>query len=145
MRFDRPLAKAPGLQMHGGKEHGIPEEPPGSVEQPIVRWTPRTAAPPRFLPAQGRRAQAADVRGPEYIHLHAAEPEDTPLLSCGDPVRADRRAQANRNLLIIVWGGGAPGKACARSAPVLPSPRPGHVVRRSKAERGLPPGGKPRR
>src|SRR5829696_2706552 len=29
------LAKAAGLQAHGGEELGVPEEPPGSIEQPV--------------------------------------------------------------------------------------------------------------
>ena len=98
VRFDRLLAegallaKATGLQAHGGDEPGIPEVPPGSIEQPVsfIASTPGSAFVSFFLEGVGPRRLTSEA--PEYIHIHAVRPEGLPEeLACGD-LRAARES-----------------------------------------------------
>ena len=85
VRFDHLLAKEPGLEAHGGHEHGIPEVPPGSIDQPISfsASADGTASVSSLL--EGVEAKRLTSGGPEYIYLHAADAEDTPEeLACAD-------------------------------------------------------------
>ena len=91
LRFDRfltegaPLAKAAPLQAHGGAEPGVPEEPPGSIEQPVSfgASTPDGGAfVTSLLDGVGPRRLAS---GAKYVHVHAVRPEGAPEeLACGD-------------------------------------------------------------
>jgi hypothetical protein len=92
VRFDRLLAKgallakATGLQAHGGEEPGIPEEPPGSIEQPVsfsASSPDGSAFVSSLLEGVGsRRLTSGD---PEYVHVHAVRPEGAPEeVACGD-------------------------------------------------------------
>jgi hypothetical protein len=85
LRFDHLFAKGPGLLAHGGHEHGIPEVPPGSIDQPISfsASADGTASVSSLL--EGVQAKRLTSGGPEYIHLHAVDAEDAPEeLACGD-------------------------------------------------------------
>jgi hypothetical protein len=85
--FDRILAKMSGLEAHGNHEPGIPEAPPGSIEQPVsfsasAEGTASVAA----LLEYGTPKQLTSGT-PEYIHLHATGFEDAPEeFACGDLV-----------------------------------------------------------
>jgi hypothetical protein len=92
VRFDRFLAKgtlpakATGLQAHGGEEPGIPEEPPGSIEQPVtfVASSPEGSAFVSSL-LEGVGSRRLTSGGGEYVHVHAVRPEGAPEeLACGD-------------------------------------------------------------
>lgn len=91
VRFERLVAKLPGVQAHGGHEHGIPEVSPGSIEQPIEfsASADRTAWVSSLL--EGVEAKRLTSGAPEYIHLHAVNSEDTSELACGDIIGASRR------------------------------------------------------
>jgi hypothetical protein len=91
VRFDRLVAKGSGAQAHGGHEHGIPEVPPGSIEQPIEFFASadRTASLSSLL--EGVEPKRLTSGPPEYVHLHAVGSEDAPQLACGDLVGASRR------------------------------------------------------
>jgi hypothetical protein len=92
VRLDRLVAKVPGLQAHGGHEHGIPEEPPGSIEQPISFSASADGSASVTSLLEGVDAKRLRSRAPAYIHLHAVNLEGAPEeLSCGDLVGASRR------------------------------------------------------
>jgi hypothetical protein len=84
VRFDRLLAKAPGLQANGGHEHTLPEESPGSIEHPITfsASADGTASVASLL--ESVEPKRLTSGGPEYVHLHAVGSEDAPELACGD-------------------------------------------------------------
>jgi hypothetical protein len=92
VRFDRLLAngtllaKGTGLQAHGGEEPGIPEEPPGSIEQP-VSFSASSPDGSAFVSSllEGVAPERLTSGSPKYIHVHAVRPEGAPEeLSCGD-------------------------------------------------------------
>ena len=91
VRLDQLVAKTPGLEAHGGHEHGIPEVPFGSIEQPISfsASADGTASVTSLL--EGVEAKRLTSGDPEYVHLHGVGSEDAPELACGDLVRASRR------------------------------------------------------
>jgi hypothetical protein len=84
VRLNRLLAKVPRLQAHGGHDHGIPEEPPGSIEQRISfsASADGTASVASLL--ESVEPKRLTSGGSEYVHLHAEGPEDAPELACGD-------------------------------------------------------------
>ena len=67
------MAKTPGLEAHGGHEHGIPEVPFGSIEQPIS-FGASADGTSSVTSARGRGSEAVDVRDPEYVHRTAWAP-----------------------------------------------------------------------
>jgi hypothetical protein len=93
VRFDKASSNSTGLQAHGGDEYGIPEVPPGSIEQPvsIVASADGTASVISLL--GGVEPERLTTGRSEYMHLHAASGEDTAQkeLACGDLVRASRQ------------------------------------------------------
>lgn len=85
LRFDHLLAKGPGLEAHGGHEHGIPEVPPGSIEKPISFGASADGNASVSSLLEGVEAKQLTSGGPEYIHLHAVDSEDAPEeLACAD-------------------------------------------------------------
>jgi hypothetical protein len=85
VRFDHLLAKVPGVEAHGGHEHGIPEVPPGSIDQPISFGASADGSASVSSLLEGVEAKRLTSGGPEYIHLHAVDSEDVPEeLACGD-------------------------------------------------------------
>jgi hypothetical protein len=85
--FNRLLAKMPGLEAHGGHEPGIPEEPPGSIEQPISFSASADGSASVSSLLEGVEANRLTSGAPEYIHLHAVGSEDAleeEELACGD-------------------------------------------------------------
>jgi len=64
LRFDHLLAQVPGLLAHGGHEHGIPEVPPGSIDQPISFGTS----------ADGRASVTSLLAGVEAKQLTSGGP-----------------------------------------------------------------------
>jgi hypothetical protein len=93
VRFDRLLAKTPGLEAHGGHEPGIPEVPSGSIEQPIGISASAGGSASVTSLLEGVAPERLTSGGPEYIHLHAAGSEDAPAeeLACGDLAGASGR------------------------------------------------------
>jgi hypothetical protein len=89
--LDQLVAKARGLEAHGGHEHGIPEVPFGSIGQPIsfVASADGTSSVTSLL--EGVEAKQLTSGDPEYVHLHGVGSEDAPELACGDMVEASRR------------------------------------------------------
>jgi hypothetical protein len=81
--LDQLVAKARGLEAHSGHEHGIPEVPFGSIEQPIT-----FGASAELEGIEAKRLTSGD---PEYVHLHGVGSDNTPELACGDLVEASRR------------------------------------------------------
>jgi hypothetical protein len=91
VRLDRLLSKEPRLQAHGGHEHGIPEEPSGSIEQPVSFGISADGTASVSSLLEGVEANRLTSGKPEYIHLHAVGSEDASELACGDLVVAGRR------------------------------------------------------
>jgi hypothetical protein len=91
VRLDSLVAKTPGVEAHGGHEHGIPEVPFGSIEQPIsfVASADGTSSVTSLL--EGVEAKRLTSGDPEYVHLHGVGSEDSPELACGDLVVAASR------------------------------------------------------
>jgi hypothetical protein len=80
------LAKATGLQAHGGEEPGIPEVPSGSIEQPLS-FGASSPDGNAFVSSllEGGGPKRLMSWGPKYIHLHRVAPKGTPEeLACGD-------------------------------------------------------------
>jgi hypothetical protein len=100
VRFDRlfaedaPLAKATGPQAHGGDEPGIPEVPPGRIDQPVT-FSASSPDGSAFVTSllEGVGPRRLTSGAPEYIHIHAVRPEGAPPeeLACGD-LRAARES-----------------------------------------------------
>ena len=91
VKLDQMVHRIPGLVAHGGHEHGIPEAPFGSIEQPIT-FSPSadgTSSVTSLL--EGVEAKRLTSGEPEYVHLHGGESENAPELACGDLVGASRR------------------------------------------------------
>jgi hypothetical protein len=90
VRFAPLIAKAPGLKAHGGHEPGIPEVPPGRIEQPISFGASVDGSASVTTLLEGVAPERLTSGGPEYIHLHAAGSEDAPKkeLACGDVIEA---------------------------------------------------------
>jgi hypothetical protein len=91
VRLDQLMAKTPGLQAHGGHEHWIPEEPSGSIEQPVSFGISADGTASVSSLLEGVEANRLTSGVPEYIHLHAVGSEDASELACGDLVVAGRR------------------------------------------------------
>ena len=91
VRLDRLVAKAPGLQAHGGHEHGIPEAPSGSIEQPVSFGASADGTSSVTSLLENVEARRLTSGGPEYVHLHAVGSEDAPGLACGDLVGTSRQ------------------------------------------------------
>ena len=91
VRLDQLVAKTPGLEAHGGHEHGIPEVPFGSIEQPISFGASADGTSSVTSLLEGVEAKRLTSGGPEYVHLHGVGSEDAPELACGDLVGASRR------------------------------------------------------
>jgi hypothetical protein len=85
------VAKTPGLEAHGGHEHGIPEVPFGSIEQPISFSASADGTSSVSSLLEGVEAKRLTSGDPEYVHLHGVGSEDAPELACGDLVGASRR------------------------------------------------------
>jgi hypothetical protein len=90
--LDQLLAKTPGLEAHGGHEHGIPEVPFGSIEQPISFGASADGTSSVTSLLEGVEAKQLTSGDPEYVHLHGVGSEDAPELACGDLVGASRRS-----------------------------------------------------
>ncbi len=85
VRLDHLLAKGPELEAHGGHEHGIPEVPPGSIDQPISFDASADGTTSVSALLEGVEAKRLTSGGPEYIHLHAVDAEDAPEeLACAN-------------------------------------------------------------
>jgi hypothetical protein len=81
------LAKAAGLQAHGGEEPSVPEEPPGSIEQPVSFGASSPEGGTAFVTSllEGVGSRRLTSGGPKYVHVHAVRPEGAPEeLACGD-------------------------------------------------------------
>jgi hypothetical protein len=91
VKLDQLLAKTPGLEAHGGHEHGIPEVPFGSIEQPISFSASADGTSSVTSLLEGVEAKRLTSGDPEYVHLHGVGSEDAPELACGDLVGASRR------------------------------------------------------
>ena len=90
VRLDQLVANTPGLEAHGGHEHGIPEVPFGSIEQPISFGASADGTASVTSLLEGVEAKRLTSGDPEYVHLHSVGSEDAPELACGDLVRASR-------------------------------------------------------
>jgi hypothetical protein len=91
VRLDQLVAKTPGLEAHGGHEHGIPDVPFGSLEQPISFGASADGTSSVTSLLEGVKAKRLTSGEPEYVHLHSVDSEDTLELACGDLVGAGRR------------------------------------------------------
>jgi len=91
VRLDQLVAKTPGLEAHGYHEHGIPEVPFGSIEQPISFGASADGTSSVTSLLEGVEAKRLTSGDPEYVHLHAVGSEDAPELACGDLVGASRQ------------------------------------------------------
>jgi hypothetical protein len=91
VRLDQLVAKTPGLEAHGYHEHGIPEVPFGSIEQPISFGASADGTSSVTSLLEGVEAKRLTSGDPEYVHLHGVGSEDAPELACGDLVGASRR------------------------------------------------------
>jgi hypothetical protein len=91
VRLDQLVAKTPGLEAHGYHEHGIPEVPFGSIEQPISFGASADGTSSVTSLLDRAEAKRLTSRDPEYVHLHGVGSEDAPELACGDLVGASRR------------------------------------------------------
>jgi hypothetical protein len=91
VRLDQLLAKTPGLEAHGGHEHGIPEVPFGSIEQPVSFGASADGTSSVTSLLEGVEAKRLTSGDPAYVHLHGVGSEDAPELACGDLVGAGRR------------------------------------------------------
>ncbi len=89
--LDRPAGQVPGLEAHGGHEHGIPEAPSGSLEQPVSFGASADGTSSVTSLLENVEAGRLTSGGPEYVHLHAVGPEDAPELACGDLIGASRQ------------------------------------------------------
>jgi hypothetical protein len=89
--LDRPAGEVPGLEAHGGHEHGIPEAPSGSLEQPVSFGASADGTSSVTSLLENVEARRLTSGGPEYVHLHAVGSEDAPELACGDLVGASRQ------------------------------------------------------
>ena len=90
VKLDQLVAKTPGLEAHGGHEHGIPEVPFGSIEQPISFGASADGTSSVTSLLEGVEAKRLTSGDPEYVHLHGVSSEDAPELACGDLVGASR-------------------------------------------------------
>ena len=91
VKLDQLVAKTPGLEAHGGHEHGIPEVPFGSIEQPISFGASADGTSSVTSLLEGVEAKRLTSGDPEYVHLHGVGSEDAAELACGDLVEASRR------------------------------------------------------
>ena len=91
VRLNRLVDKTPGLEAHGGHEHGIPEVPFGSIEQPISFGASADGTSSVTSLLEGVEAKRLMSGDPKYVHLHGVGSEDAPELACGDLVGASRR------------------------------------------------------
>jgi hypothetical protein len=91
VRLDQLVAATPGLEAHGGHEHGIPEVPFGSIEQPISFGASADGTSSVTSLLEGVEAKRLTSGDPEYMHLHGVGSQDAPELACGDLVRASRQ------------------------------------------------------
>jgi hypothetical protein len=91
VRLDQLVANTPGLEAHGGHEHGIPEVPFGSIEQPISFGASADGTSSVTSLLEGVEAKRLTSGHPAYVHLHGVGSEDAPELACGDLVGAGRR------------------------------------------------------
>jgi hypothetical protein len=89
--LDQLVAKTPGLEAHGFHEHGIPEVPFGSIEQPISFDASADGTSSVTSLLEGVAVKRLTSGGPEYVHLHGVGSEEAPELACGDLVGANRR------------------------------------------------------
>jgi hypothetical protein len=94
VRFDHLLAKGSGLEAHGGHEPGIPEVPPGRIDQPISFGASANGTVSVSTLLEGVAPERLTSGGPEYIHLHAADSEGASEeeMSCGDLNKASSLA-----------------------------------------------------
>jgi hypothetical protein len=68
---------------HGGKEHVVPEEPPGSIEQPVGLTSSADGSASASALLEDVQKKRLTSGGPKYVDLHSAESEDAPVLACG--------------------------------------------------------------
>ena len=90
IRLDQLVAKTRGLEAHGGHEHGIPEVPFGSIEQPITFGASANGTSSVTSLLEGVEAKRLTSGDPEYVHLHGAGSEEATELACGDLIGASR-------------------------------------------------------
>ena len=79
------------MEAHGGHEHGIPEAPFGSSEQPITFGASADGTSSVTSLLEGVEAKRFTSGDPEYVHLHGVGSEDAPELACGNLVGVSRR------------------------------------------------------
>ena len=79
------------MEAHGGHEHGIPEAPFGSSEQPITFGASADGTSSVTSLLEGVEAKRFTSGDPEYVHLHGVGSEDAAELACGDLVGASRQ------------------------------------------------------
>ena len=91
VRLDQLVGKTPGLEAHGGHEHGIPDVPFGSLEQPISFGASADGTSSVTSLLEGVEAKRLTSGEPDYVHLHGVGSENAPELACGDLVEASRR------------------------------------------------------
>lgn len=91
VRLDQLVAKTPGLEEYADHEHGIPEVPFGSIEQPISFRASADGTSSVTSLLEGVKARRLTSGDSEYVHLHGVGSEDAPELACGDLVGASRR------------------------------------------------------
>jgi hypothetical protein len=91
VRLDQLVGTTPGLEAHGGHEHGIPEVPFGSLEQPISFGASADGTSSVTSLLEGVEAKRLTSGAPEYVHLHGVGSEDAPELACGDLMEASSR------------------------------------------------------
>ena len=92
VRLEQLVGKTPGLEAHGGHEHGIPDVPFGSIEQPISFRASADGTSSVTSLLEGVEAKRLTSGDPEYVHLHGVGSEDAPELACGDLVEGSRRS-----------------------------------------------------
>jgi hypothetical protein len=68
---------------HGGEEHNIPEEQPGSIEQPVSFSSSADGSASVSTLLMGVQKEKLMSGGTRYVDLHSAESDDAPVLACG--------------------------------------------------------------
>lgn len=82
VRFGGLVAKAQEYA-HGGEEHDLPEEPHGSIEQPVSLSSSADGSASVSSLLEGVQKKRLMSGGPKYVDLHSAESEEAPVLACG--------------------------------------------------------------
>lgn len=83
LRLDRLMAKVPEYA-HGDEEHHIPNEPPGSIEQPVSFGVSADGTTSVVSLLEWVAPKQLRSGSPKYMDLRSAESEDAPVMACGD-------------------------------------------------------------